>query len=158
MSVECQWLVDKQRFVHGHTEKNLCGRQAIDFRGPDVQRNPDLGKEPQQPHPRMLPKHMFINITQRHKHWLQWYLRIRQNVGMHEDQVKGENEIRLNTESLMRETVASLSLTSGLVSCVKHANQSVSRARTWLRSPALIGSRIWVRLTCWYIYGADWQR
>jgi hypothetical protein len=44
------------------------------------------------------------------------------------------------------------SVKPGLISCVKHVNQSESRARTWLRSPALIGSRIWPKFTCWYIY------
>jgi len=91
-SVECQRLVHKQRLVPGHTEKNLCGHQAIDIRRPDVQRNPSLGEEPQQPHPSMLPKQMLINITQRHKHGLHWYLRIRQNVGMHGEHVKEETK------------------------------------------------------------------
>jgi hypothetical protein len=58
-------------------------------------------------------------------------------------------------EILKTETAASLN--PGLVSCDHHANQSGSRVRTWLRSPALFGSRIWTKVTYWYIYGADWQ-
>jgi hypothetical protein len=99
---------------------------------------------------------------------------------MHGGHVKGEIQMRLNTESLKTETVASLK--PGLVFCDQHANQSGSRARTWFRSAAVIGSRVWTKVTCWYIYiyvyiymyiyiylcvclcvcvcvcGADWQR
>jgi hypothetical protein len=63
-SVECQWLVYKHRIVRGHAEENLCGHQAIDIRLPDVESNPQLGEEPQRPHPNVLAKQMFISIRQ----------------------------------------------------------------------------------------------
>jgi hypothetical protein len=47
---------------------------------------------------------------------------------MYGDKMKGEIEIRLNPGSPKRETVASVK--PGLISCVKHVNQSESRART----------------------------
>lgn len=52
--VERQRLVDQERVVHGGHEQLFRGRQTLALRGPDVQRDPRLGQEPQQPHPGVL--------------------------------------------------------------------------------------------------------
>jgi hypothetical protein len=135
-SVECQWLVYKHRIVHRDSEQNLCAHQTIDIRRPDVKSNPQLGEEPQQPHPNMLPKHMFINITQRHQPWPQSYLIYQKNVRMHGGQVKGEIQIRFNTESLKTKAVSSV---SGTWNCVTSTltNQEVERVYHLLTSSHL---------------------
>lgn len=52
--VECQRLVDEERVVHGRDEQLLRGGQALTLWCPDVQRDPRLGQQPEQPHPRVL--------------------------------------------------------------------------------------------------------
>lgn len=63
--VERQRLVDQEGVVHGGHEQLFRGRQTLALRGPDVQRDPRLGQEPQQPHPGVLSGNEGVGGTQR---------------------------------------------------------------------------------------------
>ena len=52
--VETHRLIDEQRIVERIDEKLLGRRQTFAFGCPDVQRDPRLRQQPQQPHPRVL--------------------------------------------------------------------------------------------------------
>ena len=52
--VEGQALVDEEGVVHGVHEELLGGGEALALGSPDVEGDPCLGQQPQQPHPRVL--------------------------------------------------------------------------------------------------------
>lgn len=58
--IEAHRLVNQQRVIHRHDEELLRGRETLAFGRPDVQGDPGLRQQPQQPHPGILLRHEVI--------------------------------------------------------------------------------------------------